>query len=440
MCNHFPSATYAELVDDDHNMLVQAKYPQQQREFVDYLQRETLALKQAVAHHLSLPSEELCSVEHLKAWTGGSFNVLIPVVVNNSYRVAVRCPWPHHTQSLTSPNMADEKIRGEATAYVWMSKYCSSVPIPQLIGFGLSNGRSFTPVSIRERLHCVFFDVQYWRPFVLSSSPVHFKTGYRITSFIEPRQGKMLMERWPSHDPVHRQNLFRSLSKIILDVARVPQTRIGSFTLNAVEDDDDAEGQLATIVVWRAIRSHFTDPSLRRGPFAMQLTDLNEGNIFVDNDYNITAVVDLEWTCSLPLEMLQPPFWVSGHIQDSFVGATEKTAINEKFFMPACHEFFDILSQEQASRHPLQKPAFDVANVARVGFEKKSHWYFAGLRYPRVAYSFLLGHIQPLFAASAGFPGQVEIAPYYTKNVSLFIDQRVREKAEYDEALHRMVM
>ncbi|KAI5244550.1 hypothetical protein E4T43_03810 [Aureobasidium subglaciale] len=128
MRNHSPSATCAELVDDDHNMLVQARYPQQQREFVDYLQ------------------QDLCSVEHLEAWIGGSFNVLIPVVVNNSYRVAVRCPWPHHTQSLTSPNMADEKIRGEAAAYVWMSKYCPSVPIPQLIGFGLSNGRSFTPV------------------------------------------------------------------------------------------------------------------------------------------------------------------------------------------------------------------------------------------------------------------------------------------------------
>ncbi|KAI5205319.1 hypothetical protein E4T39_03110 [Aureobasidium subglaciale] len=145
MRNHFPSATYAELVDEDHNMSVQAKYPRQQREFVDYLQRKTLALKQAVAQHLSLSSEDLCSVEHLRAWTGSFFNVLIPVVVN-SYRVAVRCPWPHHTQSLTSPDMADEKIRGEAAAYARMSKYCLSVHIPQLIGFGRPNGRSFTPV------------------------------------------------------------------------------------------------------------------------------------------------------------------------------------------------------------------------------------------------------------------------------------------------------
>lgn len=32
------------------------------------------------------------------------------------------------------------------------------------------------------------------------------------------------------------------------------------------------------------------------------LTDLHQSNIFVDNDWHITAIVDLEWACSRPIK------------------------------------------------------------------------------------------------------------------------------------------
>lgn len=528
----YPSATYAEVVADDHNMLVEVQWPRQKRAFLEYLQRESSAIEQAVRYHLSLSSRALCTVAPLREWRGGSFNMMIPVTVrpqgnkhhhdtDGGYRVAVRCPWPHRMQSQTSPDMAAEKVRGEAATYAWLSAHVPSVPIPQLRGFGLSDGRAFTPLvccswirrayeSLRQRLQRLFLffsasasassssaAAEYWRPFFPSMGPVQLQTGYFITDFVERRQGRMLHELWPPREPADRQKMFRSLSRLLLDLIEIPLPRIGSFTvhdsgevtlsgrpltvplamleneaipseippnttytcvetyledllhchdtrmehqLNAVEGFYDAEGQLGTIVAWKAIRSHFMDRSLRNGPFALQLTDLHQSNIFVDDQYNITAIIDLEWTCSLPLEMLQPPFWLSGHIQDSFVGPSEKVITNEKAFIPASREFLDIFGEEQKSRNPSRKLPFNAESVIRAAFEKKSHWYFAGLKYPRVTYSFLTLHIIPIFAPVDLFPRHVYefdpiFARYYTADASQFVDKKVKEKKQYDEAL-----
>lgn len=244
-------------------------------------------------------------------------------------------------------------------------------------------------------------------------------------------------EAIPSEIPPN--TTYTCVETYLEDLLHCHDTRM-EHQLNAVEGFYDAEGQLGTIVAWKAIRSHFMDRSLRNGPFALQLTDLHQSNIFVDDQYNITAIIDLEWTCSLPLEMLQPPFWLSGHIQDSFVGPSEKVITNEKAFIPASREFLDIFGEEQKSRNPSRKLPFNAESVIRAAFEKKSHWYFAGLKYPRVTYSFLTLHIIPIFAPVNLFPRHVYefdpiFARYYTADASQFVDKKVKEKKQYDEAL-----
>lgn len=58
----------------------------------------------------------------------------------------------------------------------------------------------------------------------------------------------------------------------------------------------------------RALLHQYTNEELREGPFVMQLTDLHAPNIFVDRDWNIKHIIDLEWACALPLANLRPPF------------------------------------------------------------------------------------------------------------------------------------
>jgi hypothetical protein len=503
----FASVTYSEAAKSNNNMLVESHWPRQKHEFMAYLQRETRALEQVVIHHLSLSSHEACTVSPARCWKFGSFNVVIPVMVNNSYEVAVRCPWPHRMHSPTSPDIAGEKIRGEAATYAWVSSHCPNVPIPKFLGFGLSNGLSFTPLVrcswirrayewLRQRIQRAFFDVEYWRPFAPSSSPVILRTGYLITELIGPHQGKMLRKQWPIQTVDHLNTLYRSLARVLLDLIKIPLPRIGSFTVhdsgqvtlggrpltaplamlegggipsdiaptttytsvdayledllhchdtrmrwqpNAVESPLDAEAQLASIVVWKAIRSQFVDRNVQHGPFALQFTDLSKSNIFVDRNYNITAIVDLEWTCSLPLEMLQPPFWISGNTQWDFVGKGKPLAATEATFIVAGRLFLDILSEEQESRSSSQQPAFDAESVIRGAFEKKSHWYFTGLKYPGVTYAYLIHHIQRMLSSRAAprFP-HYELAHYYMKDITQFINQKVTEKAQYDESLRQL--
>ena len=235
--------TFSELDAYDHNMIIQRQWPQQRAEFANYLTAKSSVIEQLVAHHLSLHQHQTCKIAPEREWRCGSFNICIPVTINDDYRVAVRCPLPYRFNLPTSPDMASEKIRGEAATIAWLSSHCPNVPFPRLRGFTLPGGRSFTPVAnsswareayewLRRQVLMRFLGIDSWRPFVPFSSPELLKSGYMISDYIEPHQGKMLSATWPSSEPRHRQALFRSFANILLDLMRVPLPRIGSFTVS----------------------------------------------------------------------------------------------------------------------------------------------------------------------------------------------------------------
>jgi hypothetical protein len=495
--------TYSDLLYDDHNMLIQSQWPRQQRKFADYLSQQGEAVQQIVAHHLSLRRHQTCKMAPRNEWLCGSFNICIPVYVKDHSRVVIRFPLPHRFATRTCPDLANEKIRGEAATFAWLSSNCPNVPIPRFWGFGVSDGRSFTALAqsswsrrayewLRRRWQRISRGVDCWRPFVTSSCPIRLRTGYLIMDFVEPRQGSMLSRKWPTTDPDHRYNLFRSLANILLDLMKVPLPRIGSFTFldtgevtlsgrpltaalasleaegiasemppgttyssvdsyledllhchetrlrdqpNAVEGEPDAVGQMATVVVLKAVKFHFVDRKLRDGPFVFQFTDLHECNIFVDGQYNITAIVDLEWSCSLPVEMHRPQFWLNGQEGDDFLG--DGKAETESTFLAAYNDFLDILRSEQ-KRRDSDRIDFDPAQIIQSALEKKSHWYFAAVSYPRTAYSFLVDHTQPIFAPSHTDDSheaaifQDTFLPCYAPNALKFVEHKVEEKAKYD--------
>jgi hypothetical protein len=208
----------------------------------DYLSQQGEAVEQIVAHHLSLPRHQTCVMAPRNEWLCGSFNIYIPVYVKHYSRVVVRVPLSHRFATRTCPNMADEKIRGEAATFAWLSSNCPNVHIPRFWGFGLSDGRSFTALAqlywtrrlyewLRRKLQQGLLGVDCWRPFVSSPCAIRLRTGYLIMDFVEPRQGSMLSTEWPTTDPDRRHNLFRSLANILLDLMKVPLPRIGSFTV-----------------------------------------------------------------------------------------------------------------------------------------------------------------------------------------------------------------
>ncbi|KAM3422581.1 hypothetical protein BST61_g73 [Cercospora zeina] len=422
-------------------------------------------------------------------------------------RVLVRCPFPHRLGSPSLPNISAEKIRSESATFAWLSKNCPNIPIPRLWGFGLPGGQTFKPLAycswiwrtlewLRHSTCKAIYGTTPWRPFLTSRRQARLRTGYIITDFIEDEQGKVLASRWPTNHSACKRELFHSFANILLDLMKVPMPRIGAFTVNdvgevtlsarpltatlalleaegipsdispsttyetanayiddllhlhdarlanqpnAVDHKYDAEGQMATIVLLRALHTHFLDRNLRAGPFVMQFTDLNAYNVFVDDKCRISAIVDLEWSCVLPIEMQPLPFWLSGHESTDF----QDSISNDVAYKAVAYEFLDILERENSRRISESRVPFEGAKIVRSSLRKNTHWYHAAVSHPRVAYSFFVNYLQPMFAEWHGHGDgtgvfQDGVSPYYTIDAAAFIKRKLEEKQEYINALHAL--
>ncbi|OJD26313.1 hypothetical protein ACJ73_02315 [Blastomyces percursus] len=93
------------------------------------------------------------------------------------------------------------------------------------------------------------------------------------------------------------------------------------------------------LAAMRAMFPLFFHRDLRRGPFVFTLTDLHQSNIFVDEEWHITSLVDWEWGCSLPIEMLQPPHWLTNKSVDQIMAEE---------YNKARVEFMHVLAEEEA--------------------------------------------------------------------------------------------
>lgn len=289
--------------------------------------------------------------------------------------------------------------RCEAATFAWISRNCPRIPIPRLWGFGLAHGFSFTPLhhlpwyqritQYIKRLGIWIFREPNWAPFVPYRAPISLKSGYLLVDFIEKEQGTLLSTMWPPETEKHKERFYKSLAYVMLDLARCPLPKIGSFTVsdsgavslsnrpltahltqyecqgiptdiprdrcysrtdsyiydllhcvdmklqhqpNAVRDEYDAEAQMAVLTTIRALSPRFIRKDVQMGPFRYIWTDPHASNIFVNQQYDITCLPDLEWFCALPLETLHPPFWLSGRAVDQ-LGKNKKpyTEMSAKF-------------------------------------------------------------------------------------------------------------
>ncbi|KAK5230864.1 hypothetical protein LTR72_000043 [Exophiala xenobiotica] len=491
---------WKEIEEEDDNMLVKLQEEPLRKAFFDDLQSQIPNICGIVSHHLFLSRLQQCEVADRSEWLYGSFNTCIPINITNwrKQRLMLRCPFPF---MLGGPDGLDEKIRCEAATFAWISENCPRLPIPHLWGFGLPNGTSFTPVAhlpwyrriieSLKRSWAWLWRQSYSTPFVPRQAAFSLKSGYLLVDFVEEEQGIMLSRIWPPETVEQKRNLYRSLSRIMLDLARHPLPRIGSFMIhnsgkmslsnrpltkqlpllessgvplsiprgrtysatdsyirdlldchdmklrhqpNAVRDDYDAEGQMAVLTILRAVPSHFTMDRLRHGPFCHIWTDCHKSNIFVNRRYDITCIPDLEWISVLPIEALSPPVWLSGYAVDEIQDEKQKNHHEEM-----CTEFLDIFGQEDNDQLSTLKPGF-CTRTMKDALEKATHWFWAALNHPRVTYNLFLDHLQPRLA-----PTQLEgddciqfqqiLAPYWAPNPSGFIDQKLADRQKYLEDL-----
>ncbi|PYH36026.1 uncharacterized protein BO87DRAFT_433019 [Aspergillus neoniger CBS 115656] len=315
-------------------------------------------------------------------------------------------------------------------------------------------------------------------PYLSRHSPFNLTTGYFLIEYVGSTDTVMLSESWHKlrHDHKRRTNLFRGLSRIILSLAQSPFNCIGSLTMNnqgnikltnrpltlrlhqlenesiptnigrdltystcdsyymdllschdsrlrrapnSVRDKADGEAQLSALTIMRALLPHFTCRDYRRGPFIMTLTDLHQSNIFVDTDWNIKSLVDLEWTCSHYHRGVDQ---IYGEHLDAFSGIHA--------------EFMHIFEQEeQVYAGAAGTRTSNLTSIMKKGWGIGNFWYFHALETPKGLYNIFLDHIQPRFlkvddAKMVEF--ERTISPYWTPDVQGFLDGKMQDKAVYE--------
>ncbi|KAM4065851.1 aminoglycoside phosphotransferase [Hirsutella rhossiliensis] len=397
-----------------------------------WLQRPSI--EAVVRHHLGLASDDGCTLLPQDSWLQGGFNLCLLVAVSEGacQRVVVfRCPMAHKLAEDVYAGTIDEKLRSEVATYVWMQEHCANIRIPALYAFGLKDGSHFVHVGQRPLYARICRSFWRWIYRVLNNpllsnysrdaSVPAVDTPYMLLEYIGADTGQELSLTWAQHlhDADRRNRLFRGISRIMLSLARLPQPRIGSFLFNTSDGTISLSNR--PIICTMMIFENGGTPRAMEPGQTYQSTD-SFSNIFVDDNWEVTALIDMEWMCTLPVEMLSVPYWLTNcsidDITDDNYGVFEETR----------RTFLAIMDEESKSI-PMEH-GLELTRTMRRGWDSKGVWFWSCLKSVNAWLFLFEDHIAPRFSAERGFITEL-------KKVSMFwrdeVDQVVKTKVDEEE-------
>lgn len=302
-------------------------------------------------------------------------------------------------------------------------------------------------------------------------------------------RGKPLAQSWSSRqDSVKRENLFRDISRLILGLAKVPLDRIGSFTFNPndetisltnrpltcdlviIENDGakrtmatdqtyettdpyitdllalhdnrfldqpnaannlrDCYSQMAMQLIMKAMSHHYPDRALRRGPFRMQFTDLHQGNLIVDDDWKIIALIDLEWICARSPQMIDIPHWITSRSLDE-IACPE----HSREYAMAREYFLSLFKEEE----PKTFSDMYLSRIMERAYSSRATWFFRSLDSINVMYHLFELQLRPQFMGNS-IPPVVEeyFACFWSQGAKEIATQKLQDKEAYIMQLNKL--
>ncbi|PLN83084.1 hypothetical protein BDW42DRAFT_165261 [Aspergillus taichungensis] len=310
--------------------------------------------------------------------------------------------------------------------------------------------------------------------------------------YVGSSEVQMLSETWDEDrgNQIKRTNLFRDISRIMLSLSGTPLPCIGSWTLDpdgmlrlsnrpptlrlhqlenggiptninrkvtysnadlyyldllschdnrlrhqpdSLNDEEDGRAQMARLAIMRALPPQFLDRQFRHGPYMYQFTDMHPSNIFVDSQWHVKCVVDLEWACSLPAETLHLPYWLTGRPIDDLTGKNLNT------FSQAYEELSGVFEEEERLFPPIENSYAYRTNLMRKGWRTGTFWYFQALNSPKRLFNLFHQHIHPIFNSSHPVSSELPqvVSNYWAADMEKMIDAKIRDKKEYGKALRQ---
>ncbi|KAG6039880.1 hypothetical protein E4U41_001880 [Claviceps citrina] len=313
--------------------------------------------------------------------------------------------------------------------------------------------------------------------------------GYLLIETIT--SGAMLSELWDDEkrkDVRLQDNLQRGLARIMLSLAKVDLPRIGTFRLddeghlrlhnrpvsvqstiqenegipvdtcrdttfssvhdfvlsnlaaldnrllhqpNAIKSSGDAYYQMASLAGAKSIFPQLFRKDLDKGPFVFALTDLHRSNIIVDEDWNIIAIIDLEFACSLPIEFVNPPYWLGGGMIDE---------IDPVGFAPEHAGFLDHVKREE-QLHDYRGAQEALSTIMQQAWTNGAFWVslammdpvaFTEIFYVRILPTFLWAEWEEFNDDAVDYKF---FARFWRRGISDIVDLKMEHRDRYAESL-----
>ncbi|KAG5773807.1 hypothetical protein H9Q72_000534 [Fusarium xylarioides] len=195
---------------------------------------------------------------------------------------------------------------------------------------------------------------------------------------------------------------------------------------NIIYDAQDCRGSMAVRTLLRALSCKYLNKEFRNGPFLLQFTDLHPSNIFVDEDWNVTCFLDLEWISALPVEMVAVPYWVTGRKIDEI----KEEHLDE--FDHVRQEFMRILEEEERTAANLSIP---LSRVMENMWKSKGVWFWSCLESVDAMSYLVPDHICPQFGTLWSSKTETILADFWCNDSRKMVDKKLNELADYQKTL-----
>lgn len=190
---------------------------------------------------------------------------------------------------------------------------------------------------------------------------------------------------------------YKSVDAYIADLLTLHDNRFLAQQ-NAVKSKEDCYYQMAVQAILRMVSYSYLDQAFRQGPFYMQFTDLHQGNMIVDDNWNITSLIDLEWICARSPQMIDIPHWITSRSIDEIADPAENLH-NE--YTEARESFLSLFKDEECK-------TFSDMHLSRTmesAYSSGATWFFHSLDSPNAMYRLFELQLRPQF-----IPGPLEYA------------------------------
>ncbi|TLD29613.1 Aminoglycoside phosphotransferase [Venturia nashicola] len=298
--------------------------------------------------------------------------------------------------------------------------------------------------------------------------------------------GAPLVSTWNKYrdDPVRRQNLYKGISNIAISLGQKPWPCIGSLRFlddatyglhnrplschipnlennvservidtskiysdaheyymdlmayqesrfvrqpNSVFNEHDCRAQMAVYVYTRSLLKQFSLKEPRNGPFYLTFSDENVGHFFVDENWNVTKIVDLEWVCSWPTAMSGTPYWLSALGIDQIYGKTEED------FLEIQTQYLDALRENEDKR----KASRPLSSIIKHNWDNNAFWLLHGLTSVDALFNICRRH---LLLDVMTQPGWENAAAQFDAQSDALVQRKVAEKAVYNARLKELYL